>query len=50
MKEKIYKTVGNTGIGALILGIIIIVTGITAGILLIIGGVKLHNAKKEMLI
>ena len=50
MKEKIYKTIGNSGIGALIIGIVIIVTGITAGVLLIVGGVKLRNAKKEMLI
>ena len=50
MKEKLYKTVGNTGTGALILGIIVMVTGITAGVLMIIGAVKLLNAKKEMLI
>lgn len=36
--EKIYKTMGVTGAGCIALGIIIAVTGVTAGIISIING------------
>lgn len=50
MNEKIYKTLGNAGIANLVTGIVIIVTGLAAGILLIIHGVKLLNNKKNVMI
>ena len=36
--EKIYKTMSVTGAGCIALGIIIVVTGVTAGIISIING------------
>ena len=35
--EKIYKMMGNVGAGNIALGIIMIVTGVTAGVLTIVG-------------
>lgn len=43
--EKIYRTVARSGAGNLALGIIILVTGVTTGILLIINGAGLLKQK-----
>ena len=50
MNEKIYKTVASTGAGSLALGIVVLVTGIVAGILMIVNGSVLLNRKKDILI
>lgn len=39
--EKAYKTMQQTGAGNIALGIVILVTGVAAGILTIINGVRL---------
>ena len=48
--EKLYKTLGLTGAASIAVGIVIIVVGITAGILSIVTGAKLINSKKGMII
>lgn len=46
MNEKIYKTVSSAGAGSLVVGIITLVTGLAAGVLMIVNGARL--LKKEM--
>jgi hypothetical protein len=50
MNEKIYKTMSSAGAGCIALGIITLVTGITAGILMIVNGARLLKRKSEILI
>jgi hypothetical protein len=50
MNEKVFKTVANTGIANLVMGIVIVVTGVTAGVLLIISGAKLIKTKEDLMI
>lgn len=50
MNEKIYKTMSRTGAGSLVLGIVVLVTGLVTGILMIINGVKLIKRKSDILI
>ncbi len=47
--EKIYKTMGNAGACDLALGIVILVAGITAGVLMIVNGARLLKGKSELL-
>lgn len=49
MNEKLFKTVANTGIWNLVMGIIIIVTGVTSGVLLLVSGAKLIKSKNEVM-
>lgn len=46
--EKAYRTMRSTGAGNIALGIIIMVTGIAAGILTIVNGARLLKDKKEI--
>ena len=46
--EKAYRTMRSTGAGNIALGIIIMVTGIAAGILTIVNGSRLLKDKKEI--
>lgn len=48
MVEKAYKTMNISGIGNITLGIIVMVVGITAGILAIVSGAKLLKNKKGL--
>ena len=50
MSEKIYKMVSRAGVWNLVLGIIVLVTGIAAGTMLIINGGKLIKQKYEIMI
>lgn len=50
MDEKIYKTMSRAGAGSLAVGIVILVTGIAAGILMILSGSLLLKRKNEMMI
>lgn len=50
MNEKIYKTMGSTGAISLASGIVILVTGLAAGILLIINGARLLKSRSKVLI
>lgn len=47
--EKVYKTMRGVGAGNIVLGIIMIVAGLTSGVLTIIGGARLLNDKKNIM-
>lgn len=49
MNEKLYKRIGLTGAGNIVIGIVSIVTGIVSGVLLIISGAKLLKKKSEIM-
>ncbi len=49
MGEKIYKTMKSVGIGNLVMGILIIVAGIAAGVTIIVNGAKLLKNKSGLL-
>lgn len=46
--EKIYKTMRKTGAGSIVIGIIILAVGITAGVLSIVNGAVLLKHKDEI--
>ena len=50
MNEKIYKTMASSGAGSLVLGIVVLVTGLVTGILMIVNGARLLRRKSEILI
>ena len=47
MEEKLYKLMRGTGVTNLIVGIAVLVTGVAAGVLLIISGGKLLANKRK---
>lgn len=47
--EKTYKIMANVGAGDLALGIVVLVTGIVAGILMIINGARLLKGKSDLM-
>lgn len=49
MNEKLYKTVKHAGASNLVIGIITVVVGVTAGILLIVSGARLLASKSDTL-
>ena len=46
--EKIYKTMTTVGAGNIVLGVIMIVTGIAAGVITIVGGARLLKNKSGL--
>lgn len=48
MNEKIYKTMSSCGAGSIALGIIVLVTGVTSGVLMLISGARLLKRKTEI--
>ena len=46
--ERIYKSMKSVGAGNIALGIIMIITGVTAGIMTIIGGAKLLRDNSDI--
>ena len=50
MNERTYKTMARTGACSLAVGIVALVTGIAAGILMIVSGARLLKRKSEILI
>lgn len=48
MNEKVYKTMENVGGWNIALGIVLIVVGVTMGVLQIIHGGRLLNGKKDI--
>ena len=50
MDEKVYKTMGFSGASNLVIGICILFTGVTSGILLILNGAKLLKNKHRILL
>ncbi len=49
MDEKVYKTMESNGAMNITIGILSIVAGVAAGVMLIIGGAKLLAAKSRVL-
>ncbi len=50
MDEKSYKSIGNSGVSSLVLGIVVLVIGVVSGVLMIVNGAKLLKCKGSMLI
>nr|WP_296156371.1 hypothetical protein [uncultured Blautia sp.] len=50
MNEKIYKTMSRTGACSVAVGIVTLVTGIAAGVMMIISGARLLKRKSDILI
>lgn len=50
MNEKTFKTVSNTGVLNLVLGIVVLVSGIASGVLLLISAARLLKSKNNMMI
>lgn len=46
--EKLYRVISNAGAGSLVLGIIVLVTGIVTGTLMIINGARLLKQKYQI--
>ena len=46
--EKAYRAMKSSGTGNIVLGIIMLVIGITAGVILIVNGANLLRHKKEI--
>ena len=49
MMERIYNTMKSVGVWNLVMGILLIISGIVAGILLILNGAKLLKKKSDLL-
>lgn len=50
MNHNIYKTMKSTGAGSLVLGILLIVVGLTFGILNIVNGARLLKGRTKILL
>ena len=50
LNEKIYKTMARTGGCCVAVGIVTLVTGVAAGILMIVSGARLLKRKGDILI
>ena len=46
--EKVYRTMRNTGAGSIAIGIIILVTGVSVGILSIVNGAMLLKHRSDL--
>ena len=49
MSEKTYKTMSTVGGGNIALGIVVLVTGLAAGILISVSGPRLLKRKSEIM-
>ena len=49
MEERTYKTMGGTGAMNSAVGVVALVFGVTAGILLLIGGAKLLAGRNKII-
>ncbi len=49
MMERIYKTMKSVGVWNLVMGILLIVSGIVTGVMLILNGGKLLKKKSDLL-
>ena len=48
MNEKTYKTLAHAGTWNLVMGIVILVTGIASGVLLLVSSVRLLKSKDDL--
>lgn len=49
-KEMTYKTMTSAGVASLVVGIIVVVTGISAGVMSIVSGARLLKRKNSVMI
>lgn len=49
MEEKVFKTMGRTGAWNIAIGVVLIVVGLTAGVLSIINGARLIKDKSGIM-
>ena len=49
MEEKTYKTMGSSGILSLVIGIIICILGVGAGVAMIVNGGRLLKGKNDIM-
>lgn len=49
MEEKTYKLMGNTGAINITFGVVSIIAGVAAGVILIVSGAKLLSGRKKIL-
>lgn len=49
MNEKAYKLMRSVGAGSIVIGIIILVTGIATGVLAIVNGARLLKRKSDLI-
>lgn len=50
MNEKTYKSIQSAGAWSLALGIVVLVSGVSAGVLLIVNGARLLKKRLDILI
>lgn len=50
MNEKVYKSMSRVGAGSVATGIVVLVTGVAAGVLMIIAGAKLLARRDDLTI
>lgn len=48
MNEKIYKTMSQRGAGSIVLGIVVLISGVASGILMLVSGARLLKRKSEI--
>ena len=49
MNEKIFKTIRGTGAASLAVGIVVLVTGISAAVIMMLNGGRLLKCKSQIL-
>ena len=50
MNEKLFKTVGFSGVLNIVLGVMTLAVGVVTGVLLLVSGAKLIRSQKDVLI
>lgn len=50
MNEKIYRTISATGVGDIVVGILVITVGLAAGVIAIVNGARLLSSRKNVLL
>lgn len=50
MNEKIYRTLSATGAGDIVIGILVIAVGVSAGVLAIVNGARLLSSRKNVML
>ncbi|MDO4345437.1 MAG: hypothetical protein Q4C50_11620 [Eubacteriales bacterium] len=48
--EKIYRTMSVTGAGDIVIGVIVMIVGIAAGVLAIVNGARLLVSRKNVML
>lgn len=48
--EKIYRTISATGVGDIVVGILVVTVGLAAGIVAIVNGARLLASRRHVLL